>query len=210
MNLEQRYSDFYILEHGWATKYFWLTGEISNIELNQKRNFDEYVKGGKITLIPQTGTTYGDILATSWATQVYSKKIVSLLKNNNIGDFHVWPIQVNYNSILAKYYYMETKSDPLPLLIGECEPEYSIDSEGKKYLSAMKGFYFDLHHWNGEYFFSVDSKTRFIVTSKLKQIMEKANLKNIWFRKISDYTFGKPTKWAKKGFLSKLSDALKL
>lgn len=184
------YSDFFVLGHGWATRYYW----IKPIEYDIKKDEIEQIKKQKIIFGIQSGTTPGDIIGSSIAINFNSERFVNLLKENKIKSFKTYPIIFGSNyGIKMKYYHLELTNKVSEIVIeGISKKKYSvsINKEGKKAVLAQKGLYFNLKEWNGSDIFGIKDTLHIIVTKRLKELIKKAKLKNVVFTNVEDYSFG--------------------
>lgn len=181
------YSNFFILEHGWATRYYWL----KPIEWNIEKDEIKQIKRQKIKFGTQSGTMPGDIVGSSIVIDFYSEKFVNLLKENKIKSFEDYSIIFDSKySLETKYFYLEFKTKVSEIFI-ENKSKYNIHlyKDGKT-IHGQKGLYFNLKEWHGEDIFGIKDTSKIIVTKKLKELIQKAKLKNIVFTNLDDYNWG--------------------
>ncbi len=199
---------FYLMSEGWATRYIILVIKEEN-KINSEIEFIKLIKENKIIFTEGQGKSEGDLLGGSWVTLFFSKKFIDLFKENEIKSLAYCPIKFEskYKNN-GEFYYVELKSfvefvgDGSYLKKDERERNQRIiDSwiERKNDIyyeghEVRKGFY-NLSTWDGSDFFGIKSgnlkgKT-IVVTEKLKKIIEKAKLKNVQFKELKKYEYGK-------------------
>lgn len=148
------------MDHGWANKYFWFT--IINKYPPGQGDFENRIKKGELIFTKQSGTTPADIHGSAIALNLYSERLMKLLKNYGV-KFLIYKIKfVREPSKIGNYYYLELK-DELPI----------------KRINGKA--YFLLKDWEGQDMFTIKDTTYAIITEKLKNILEKERLANVKF-----------------------------
>lgn len=182
---------FYELDHGWANKYFWFN--ITESFGPGTPTWEYLIKNKKLTFSKQSGTTPADIHGSTMAICFYSQRFIDLLRDNGITNFSMFKIKfVSEMGNLEKYYFIEPNNYPVSHF-----KKKNIKKYVKKNPASRKSLFkledgtttaeetlFDFSKYDDSDFFGVND-TRFIfVTKKLKEIIEKAKLKNVQFVKI--------------------------
>ena len=81
-----------------------------------------------------------------------------------------------------KYYYLEITHKVSEIhLEGKSKTSLYFDKQGNKAVMGQKGLYFNLKEWNGNDIFGIKDTKIIIITKKLKELIEKAKLKNVTF-----------------------------
>jgi len=206
-------NSFFNLEHGWATKYYWF--DIIEKVCLSTPPFEKMIKKGKFTFSKQSGTTHADIHGSTMAINFFSERFVNLLKKHNV-KIKAYPIKfVKELRIPINYYYLEPVS-----IIKRIALELSIHSQEEKelfrkkvrdalnndkivYLDGSDEFsyvrsYIDISSWDGSDLCGVSNSQTILVTKKLKQLIEKAKLKNVSFEEFRPFSLIDLEKWEKK------------
>lgn len=180
------YSKFFILDNGIATRYLTLTHD-DDISRSDKK-FYELIKKRKLIFTEDRGRVPGDLAIGSRVTLFFSGKFVNLLKKNKIKSFKAYPIKFKskYGN-KTKYYYLELSKKLLRRDdLAEGTNIYTWD-KSRKIGIGKKGLYFDLSEWNGSDIFGIKGTLFYIVTKRLKDIIEKEGLKNVVFENVEDF-----------------------
>lgn len=180
------YSNFFILNTGIATRY--LTLMIHNHKLKSCEEFYELINKGKFTFTEDRGKQSGDLAIGTCVTTFFSEKFVNLLRKNNIKSFKAYPLRFeSRHGNKTKYYYLEvskklSRRDDL----AKDTDIYTWD-KSRKIGIGKKGLYFEFKEWKGEDIFGIKGTLFYIVTKRLKDIIEKAELKNVVFENVEDF-----------------------
>ncbi len=180
------YKDFFELNHGWATRYYWLT-TVSGAD-KRKEKIEDLIKKGNALFAIKTGTTPGDIVGSTWALNFFSERFVHFLKQNGI-KLRTYQIIFQKGLLIPlKYYYVESIKS-IPSIVKKGKVKYAIDSKCDKFIISGKGLYFDIKKWDGSDFFNIKNSNITVVTKRLKEHLEKARFKNLQFTNVEDYSF---------------------
>lgn len=177
---------FYYLNHGWANKYIWFDIES---ESDPKKDFVDMIKNGEIIFSKQSGTTFADLHCGTMAYHYFSNNLVNLLRKNGVNNFKAYKLKINKGlNPPQDYYYVEPISN-IPYLKDIKVMDYIRKNNlTKKNIlvkdQVIKKWYADLTKWDGSDLFRVKDFRHFIVTEKLKNVLEKSNLKNVTFEPI--------------------------
>jgi hypothetical protein len=199
---------FYIMDHGWATKYIWLKW-LSEVD-SEGENFIKLIKKGDVILTIFSGTTSGDIINSTAAITFYSMDFIKILEKYGI-KLEKWPIKIILDDKskkkikvrLSQYYYIEPNSF-VPFIswdsIYRYKENYIKRNKAKKELNKWykdntqvycKGYkdnlhtwYFNIVSWGNSDLFGVRNSSIIVVSEKLKELVEKSNLKNIKFEEL--------------------------
>ncbi|MEK6974621.1 MAG: hypothetical protein AABW41_05290 [Nanoarchaeota archaeon] len=184
-----KYADFFVLNHGWATRYYWHSIE-ENIKNNE--NSINLIKKRKVKFIIRSGTTPGDIIGGTPVLNLFSERFVNLLKENKIKSFKNYPVIFDSKyDITTKYYYLEFPSKFSEILLkGKSKHHIYVTDKGEMAKFGQKGLYFDLQEWDGSDIFGIKNTSLVIVTKRLKVLIERAKLKNVMFTNLEDFSFG--------------------
>lgn len=155
---------FYLLEHGWANKYFWF--DIIEDFPAGYGNFIDRIKKTQLTFTKQSGTTPTDVHGSTLAIEFYSQNFVKFLAKLEIKSFDSYKIKfVPELSNIGNYYYIEWKD--------------MLDAKKKK-----NDILFDLKDWKNEEIFTLKGTRFVIVTEHFKNLIKKSKLKNFEFEEI--------------------------
>ncbi len=181
------YSNFFVLDHGWATRYYWY----KSLDYDIKKDEIKKIKKQKIRFGLHSGTTPGDIIGGTPVLNFYSENFVRLLKENKIKSFKAYPVifDSKYN-IQMKYYYLDLTSKVSEIISTKGKYNIHFDDKGKRSLYGRNGLYFNLKEWNGNDIFGIKDTLHVIVTKRLKDLIEKTKLKNVVFTNVEKYSFG--------------------
>jgi esterase/lipase len=198
----------YALSCGWATKYLWLE-PIWEVQVGE--NSEQLVKSGKENIFrPISGTSSGDILGSSLALEFFSENLVKLISNHGV-KIRKYPIKIVLSEKSKKkvklpipdYFYIESTSFIESVYDGSWLSHEEREKATKKLdtwvtkkfsivhtqqkdlrLAGLQRTFFNLSNWDGSDLFSVKNSRWIIVTERLKNIIEKAKLKNIEFEEL--------------------------
>ncbi|MBC7557505.1 MAG: hypothetical protein H7195_11155 [Chryseobacterium sp.] len=99
---------FYILSHGWATKYYWLN-VLEKVIL--ETNFAAEIKKKKLTFLKYSGTSEADLYGSSIAYTFFSENIISIFKEAQINSYTKYSVKFDNSwSLPSKLYLIEIKS----------------------------------------------------------------------------------------------------
>lgn len=184
------YSDFFILREGTATRYLNLA---ASDKTKSEEEFYNQIKKGKLTFTESIGKVSGDLAIGSWVTTFFSERFVKLLKENKIKSFKTYPIKFkSRHGNKTKYYYLEVNNKLSPRDdLAKAVDIYAYYDKTKKIGIGKKGLYFELNEWDGSDIFGISGTLFYIVTRRLKDIIEEAELKNVVFRNVEDFAHPK-------------------
>lgn len=185
---------FYIIDHGWAKKYYWFK---TIHRSNRNEDYIKLLKSKKIVLGVDHGTTSADMHGSSMTITYFSQKLVDLLKENKI-KFNYYSVKFydkENKSII--FYYIEPHTYPVNIIEEEKILNY-IDSFSNSKNNLLQRTnatgeieFFDFSKWDETDLFGVKDTFYIIITQKLKNILESAKLKNITFTNLEE--------WRKRG-----------
>ncbi|MBI3035439.1 hypothetical protein HYY71_03880 [Candidatus Woesearchaeota archaeon] len=155
---------FYLLEYGWANKYFWFN-VVENVTQNTPE-FEKMIKSGKFTFSKLKGTTPADIHGSTLSIEFYSQRFIDFLNNLGIKSFYSYKIKfIPELSNLGNYYYVEWKD--------------VLNSKKKK-----NDVVFNLKDWKNQEIFTLKGTRFVIVTEHLKNLIKKSTLENFEFEEL--------------------------
>ena len=180
--------EIYTPKHGWANKYIWLDVEENDYD---GRTFTEHVKSRTIVFNKSTGTTEADVLGSTTALQFFSENFVRVLEDYCPNEFSKFPIKTT-SEFKNKYYLVEPNfivptvrcenSSEKPDLEVYCR-EKGIESSNLLIISDdLWHSYADISTVNNHQIFKAVGYNNFFITYKIKQALEKTNLKNLKFK----------------------------
>lgn len=194
---------FYILGHGWATKYYWFN--VIEEVTPKTPDFIEMIKNGKFTFSKQSGTIHADAHGSTLALTFYSEKLIQILKKESC-KISVWKINfIPEFQKIGAYYYMEPKSDcirimrlhtsmeslsNMPTLLfylnNNPQSKKSLFQIATSSLDSISCIY-DFSSWDGSDIFGVKNTLNILVTEKIKKAIEREKLKNVLFEEIKPF-----------------------
>lgn len=194
---------FYEMSIGRATRYLTITQKKKSIQSNEE--FYEEIKKKRITFTEDRGKMPGDLAIGSWVTLFFSEKFIRLLKEYKIKSLRAYkiPFESKHDN-KTNYYYIEPNSSVDCIVDGsylEKENREELQSILDKWMKTKKNVYLKGHDimktfynfstWSGSDLFGAKNTNVIIVTEKLKNIIEKAKLKNVQFEELKQFEYEK-------------------
>lgn len=135
-------------------------------------NLDEFVIKNNIFRI-DAGKIFYDFIGDQGSLKFISETFKNLLEENNITGLKYYPIIIQGENL--KYYYYTTEQN---------NSIYERDADGDRIYGT---FQVDLESWNGADIFYLKDSGATVCTLRVKEIIEKAKITNIYFEDLSNY-----------------------
>jgi hypothetical protein len=181
---------FYIFQTPFSSVSVSVAGQSIDFDICIKLLYGE-TKGVKlpITLYQKKGRRWTDVLdPISVSLHVVSERFIKLLELNKVRGWKTFPVKIldkKGNEILGYHGFS---------IIGKCgAPDYTKSEVYEKQIAPngsinkyYKGLHLDFDKWDGSDFFIPEGTILIVVTQKVKDIIERNKLGNIYFQSLAE------------------------
>jgi len=145
----------------------------------------EAIKAGTLTFRAIKAKKAADLTNFTVSYNGFSGKFLELLRENGIANFQAHELVITYPEDCPPYYLLEIECSDMPIASTTARKSSIYETEG--------GTPIDVDDWGGEDLFTIKGSTFVCCTERLKQLIEKAKLRNFNFEEFKPRVPPRPT-----------------
>jgi hypothetical protein len=141
------------------------------------------VKDKKISFHSFRSKKTGDIALFLGLFFGFSKRFIDIMKENEINNFKEYKIKISSPKDCQDFYYLDIKSFKPDRFKKKIFMKKIVNTNSLLKIKSANN-YFKYNDWGGEDIFMINESGALFCTEKVKNIVEKNNLKNFQFKKL--------------------------